>query len=151
MAFTNCEFCPLRQLKDNNEQECFVHLNGAYHYCNKLNPEHKDYNPKYLTSIQRRNNLLPSIMTTLKAAGTAIVKNALNSFSGVPEEVKEERLAICNGCPKLLAGNRRCSVCSCFVDYKVQLAAESCPEAKWLAQPPKTTQFNAADCGCQKG
>lgn len=142
----NCEFCPLKQ-----NSECFVHTTGAYHYCNKLNPSHADYNPKYLTNIQRRNGLLPSVVQTIKNVGSAIVRNAVAGFSKIPKEVSDERLSVCNGCPKLLAENRRCSVCSCFVDFKVQLAAESCPEARWLVYIPQTTQSEAAGCGCNKG
>lgn len=40
------------------------------------------------------------------------------------------RLQICNRCP-LLGKHRQCSVCGCFVDAKVKLPEQQCPENKW--------------------
>ena len=59
----------------------------------------------------------------------------MNKFF-VPDEIYEERLAICKECVyyKKLLGN--CSVCKCFMKVKARLAPASCPQSFWL----KTTE-----------
>ena len=44
----------------------------------------------------------------------------------VPEEVYQQRLAICQSCPKLQDGIS-CSVCGCIIPVAAKLKARSCP------------------------
>ena len=46
-----------------------------------------------------------------------------------PEEVVEERKAVCSGCEFFREG--QCTVCSCFVGLKARLYHERCPKKKW--------------------
>jgi len=50
-----------------------------------------------------------------------------------PEPVRASRLAACNNCPNLSDG--QCGKCLCFVDAKVFLYTESCPEHRWPPSP----------------
>lgn len=46
-------------------------------------------------------------------------------------EVREQRLAICHGCPLLNAKLMQCTDCGCFVKVKTKYKDASCPKAKW--------------------
>ena len=54
----------------------------------------------------------------------------------VPDEIYEDRIAICKGCVyyKKLLGN--CSVCKCFMKIKARISSQECPQKFWL----KTTE-----------
>lgn len=46
----------------------------------------------------------------------------------------EQRLAICNECPKavkIIGNTKQCAVCKCFLKSKVKIASEKCPLGKW--------------------
>lgn len=70
------------------------------------------------------------------------LKNGLNSLFSVAknmatgtaqlvsEDIKNERKAICNDCPKLMI-TRQCGECLCFVDLKTTLKQEKCPLDRW--------------------
>ena len=64
----------------------------------------------------------------------------MNKFF-VPNEVYEDRIAICKECIyyKKLLGN--CSVCKCFMKVKARIAPMSCPQKYWL----KTTEMETPD------
>tara|TARA_Y100001963_G_C6559336_1_gene343564 strand:- start:2 stop:403 length:402 start_codon:yes stop_codon:yes gene_type:complete len=64
----------------------------------------------------------------------------MNKFF-VPNEVYEDRIAICKGCiyySKLLG---QCKVCLCFMKIKARIASQSCPQKYW----DKTTEVEASD------
>ena len=42
-----------------------------------------------------------------------------------------KRLELCNQCPNLDVKSRRCKICTCWVDQKVKLINEACPDGKW--------------------
>lgn len=44
-------------------------------------------------------------------------------------KLQDSRLALCNACPKLLAG--ACTECGCIVKLKVKYEESSCPIGKW--------------------
>jgi len=48
----------------------------------------------------------------------------------VPDEVREERLAICNECEHLKKG--QCELCGCFVLPKSYFENMACPIEKWI-------------------
>jgi len=64
----------------------------------------------------------------------------MNKFF-VPNEVYEDRMAICKECIyyKKLLGN--CSVCKCFMKVKARIAPMECPQKYWA----KTTEMKAPD------
>mgnify|MGYP003650280234 CR=1 FL=1 len=64
----------------------------------------------------------------------------MNKFF-VPNEVYQDRMAICKECIyyKKLLGN--CSVCKCFMKVKARIAPMECPQKYWA----KTTEMKAPD------
>ena len=67
-----------------------------------------------------------------------IAKNKLNGVDDkVPEQVKQNRLALCNSCPKLNKFLKQCSACGCFVNVKTNYQEEKCPEGKWGEWTPE--------------
>lgn len=47
-----------------------------------------------------------------------------------PEPIRHSRLESCHKCPHLLDGIQ-CNKCLCFVDAKVFLYTERCPDNRW--------------------
>ena len=64
----------------------------------------------------------------------------MNKFF-VPNEVYEDRIAICKGCVyyKSLLGN--CSICKCFMKVKARIAPMACPQKYW----DKTTEVETPE------
>jgi hypothetical protein len=61
----------------------------------------------------------------------ASIKSALQV---VPEEVRTERLSICNSCEFLFAPTAQCKKCGCFLKAKTAFAQFKCPIDKWPAE-----------------
>jgi hypothetical protein len=76
---------------------------------------------------------LPPVTTQIKNASGALIRATGALLSGervkAPEEVIEERRAICGAC-EFLQGNR-CVKCGCWYKTKITLSTEACPEKKW--------------------
>ena len=53
-----------------------------------------------------------------------------NSPDLVHPAVKNQRMAVCKACPLLVFGTN-CKECGCFVKWKTDYKAESCPVGKW--------------------
>jgi hypothetical protein len=61
-----------------------------------------------------------------------LIKHSLQSGALlVSDEVKQERLAICNKCEWYDESQDRCKECGCFMDQKASFAIDSCPLDKW--------------------
>ena len=54
----------------------------------------------------------------------------MNKFF-VPQEIYEDRIAICKGCVyySSLLGN--CKICTCFMKVKARIGSQSCPQKYW--------------------
>lgn len=48
----------------------------------------------------------------------------------VEEEVRNERLSICNACD-YLDSTKHCNLCGCFMEMKTKFVEASCPAEKW--------------------
>ena len=76
----------------------------------------------------------PSLVTRAGNAGQALIRNALNGFRRVPEEIRRQRQSICesNVCGRF--GKGWCELCGCHLQTKQSLAAESCPDSpsRWI-------------------
>ena len=74
-------------------------------------------------------------MGKLKSGAKSLFTIAKNAAKGVdqsvPKEVAEERLSICNSCPKLIKLTGNCAECGCFVSAKTKYRQEHCPLFKW--------------------
>jgi len=72
------------------------------------------------------------------AAGMLLEVEALND-----DELKAQRIATCESCPNFDAENRRCKICTCFIDAKAgiktnrnplklfRIELTHCPLGKW--------------------
>mgnify|MGYP003149876158 CR=1 FL=1 len=47
------------------------------------------------------------------------------------QDIREHRLATCEGCELFNHSQRRCASCGCFMDVKTKLSNVTCPEDKW--------------------
>jgi hypothetical protein len=51
----------------------------------------------------------------------------------VENEIRDERLEICNACPQLIKLTSQCKECGCLMNVKTKLPNASCPLGKWDA------------------
>ena len=73
---------------------------------------------------------MSKILDGLKSL-TTITANAVKGVDQtVADEVKKQRLDLCNGCENLNM-LRQCKKCLCFVDQKTKFKQEECPIKKW--------------------
>lgn len=49
----------------------------------------------------------------------------------VPDNVYEDRIAICKSCKHYLSLLGNCGICKCFMKVKARLAPMSCPQKYW--------------------
>ena len=59
----------------------------------------------------------------------------------VPDNVYEDRMAICKECPHYFNLTGQCKKCLCFVKVKTRLAPMACPIKKW----DKTTEIETPE------
>ena len=48
-----------------------------------------------------------------------------------PEEVAEQRYAVCQACPHFIELTTQCGKCLCVMKAKVKLQSAACPEGHW--------------------
>lgn len=61
-----------------------------------------------------------------------VVKDAVKGTTEYcSEEVKAQRLAICNACPARNAAMNTCGDCYCWLPGKTRYAKSTCPRSKW--------------------
>jgi hypothetical protein len=66
-------------------------------------------------------------------------------FKTVGEEIKLERLSICNSCEDFNKTIKTCKQCGCYMPAKSMLAASSCPSNKWLETSPGRDLINTLE------
>ena len=64
----------------------------------------------------------------------------MNKFF-VPNEIYEDRMAICKECTYYFKLTGSCKVCKCFMRVKARIAPMECPKKYWS----KTTEMKAPD------
>lgn len=57
-------------------------------------------------------------------------KRLLEDPTIAPRAVAQERLKICEGCPRYTA-KKTCEICQCFMPLKVTMANMACPIDNW--------------------
>jgi ribosomal protein L32 len=60
----------------------------------------------------------------------------------VSEEVKLQRLSICNSCEDFSRVMKICKQCGCYAPAKAMFAAAMCPSEKWLQAAPGQDLIN---------
>lgn len=71
----------------------------------------------------------PTLVQTGLTAVKEAAKIAWGGFRGVPPEIKQQRLALCQACPSYRQG--RCKECHCIMSVKTAWADMACPLGKW--------------------
>ena len=69
------------------------------------------------------------------ALGIQTIEESMNKFF-VPDEVYEERLAICRECVYYFKPTGNCKRCLCFMKLKARISSQECPQKYWS----KTTE-----------
>lgn len=69
-----------------------------------------------------------SVFGTVQHYAEGAVK-AVKAMTLPETEESKARLAVCHGCDKWTGTS--CKVCGCFVNLKVKIPEEKCPEGKW--------------------
>jgi len=64
----------------------------------------------------------------------------MNKFF-VPNEVYEDRIAICRSCVYYFKPTGNCKICTCFMKVKARIATQHCPQKYW----DKTTKVKMPD------
>ena len=64
----------------------------------------------------------------------------MNKFF-VPNEVYEDRIAICRDCVYYFKPTGNCKICKCFMKVKARIATQHCPQKYW----DKTTEVEMPD------
>jgi len=66
-------------------------------------------------------------------------------FKTVSEEIKLQRLDVCNSCEDFNKSIKTCKQCGCYMPAKSMLAASSCPNKKWLETAPGRDLINTLE------
>ena len=74
------------------------------------------------------------------ALGIQMIEEHMNKFF-VPDEIYEDRIAICKSCVYYFKPTGTCKDCGCFMKIKARLAPMECGQKKWQ----KTTKIEAPD------
>ena len=60
----------------------------------------------------------------------------------VPDNIYQDRIAICKSCDHYLSLLGNCGICKCFMKVKARLAPMRCPKKYWN----KTTSIHPSSC-----
>lgn len=66
-------------------------------------------------------------------------------FKTVSEEVKLQRLGVCNNCEDFNIKLKTCKQCGCYMPAKAMFATSSCPNKKWIENSPGKDLINIID------
>ena len=66
-------------------------------------------------------------------------------FKTVSEEVKLQRLSVCNNCEDFIKKLKTCKKCGCYMPAKTTFAGSFCPSKKWTTTTPGKDLINTID------
>jgi hypothetical protein len=111
------------------------------HNINKNETEHRlcFTDKKYFDMWEKKSNItnnqeLKKEPGIIKKAGNffkAVTEHVGSGLEQVTDELKEQRINICNDCSYLDKENFKCTHCGCWLKYKTAWATSSCPIGKW--------------------
>lgn len=55
-------------------------------------------------------------------------------FKTVSQQVRIERLKICNSCEHNIHSLNTCKLCKCYIPAKTMFSLTTCPDNKWLEE-----------------
>lgn len=141
---TFCEHCPCKNLGS-----CRAITNNHPRYCEKVDPEHPDYDPRFIPILLGEEPDRPPATQRVVSFVTAWVSHAAHGFPVVSQDIYAARIAACESCERFNP-DRTCQICGCPMDEKATWADQSCPHEspRWIAIPVS----QPGGCGCgQKG
>lgn len=77
-------------------------------------------------------------------------KHVMNGAKMVDQQIKDDRLSICQGCEFYNKKSETCNKCGCYLSIKTGWASESCPEGKWKEAPAQEMKQQKKCGGCRK-
>ena len=163
-----CEDCPLGKIPGGEHIQCVSDVHA--HFCN-LARTNKQYDKLIIEQSVKRHEIdkgaeMPGLGESVLSFGEQLWKWGKRGFETVPDEVYEARLAICESCDNFEPVERRCSICTCYLDKnkkpfyvpvaKTQLIDAHCPldppfwnvYKKERAQLPEGSAPRKSGCGC---
>lgn len=114
--------------------------------CQLADPAHPDYDPRYRDAIplhaQPRESggespaarvEYPPLATQAVNLAGAFWDWAISGFTMASDEEQARRRSICATCPRWDASGRRCTLCGCYTEAKIQLKTSHCPDdpSRW--------------------
>lgn len=63
-------------------------------------------------------------------------------FKTVSQDVKLQRLNICNSCNNYRKNTKTCKKCGCYMPAKATFASSECPAGLWATQKPGKDLIN---------
>lgn len=99
--------------------------------------------PRHASIPARMPSVSRQAWNLAKAAGTVMYSFLAGARIRVPNEVYEERIAICRTCPKFDVAHQKCTLCGCHARVKLWVAQFFCPHnpPKWgVWVPPEFTK-----------
>jgi len=79
-------------------------------------------------TIRTKEDINPPVKKGIQHYAEGAVK-AVKAMTLPETEESKARLAVCHGCDKWTGTS--CKVCGCYVNLKVKIPEEKCPEGKW--------------------
>jgi hypothetical protein len=74
----------------------------------------------------------PDVVTRAASFTASMARFAAGGFRTVSHQTYQDRFAHCLACPHYDLGV--CQRCGCWLDAKVKMPHEACPEGKWPAE-----------------
>lgn len=108
----------------------------ARRLCDLIDPAHGAHRPQYRESIRSAaaqaagaipRPEFPSIPTQAANVARALWDWATSGFKMASEEEVARRRTICAACPEWVPKIKRCRICGCKTEAKIQMKTEHCP------------------------
>ena len=87
---------------------------------------------RYLPIPSLASSRAPNVVARTASFTSSMTKFAAGGFRTVSHQTYQDRYAHCLACPRYDLG--LCTTCGCWLDAKVRLPHEACPEGKWVAE-----------------
>ena len=79
----------------------------------------------------RKDPASPTKVAMAKSLAHAALSLARQGVEMVSDEEEIRRTELCNGCEFAMQDKTRCSMCGCFIKWKIRMKAWHCPVKKW--------------------
>lgn len=79
--------------------------------------------------------MLDKLKNKMNQAAEAAIQKAqeIDKATRAPEEIRNQRLSICDSCEHLFKPTSSCKKCGCFMKLKTWIGPARCPIGKWEA------------------